>query len=171
MKGTTPSSAHLPSLALLDKQTKPVVEPETERKGLKPVAGKAPGDKSNVVLDQKGRVDHTVNPEGKRTDYHYDEKDHVKQVTFSDKYSYRKQEDGTWGEYDPDGKKVQDLGKGEVSINKEGTLIWTGADGTVKAKHLDGSKVITKPDKSQTGWDKDGKVKFTVGKDGKRTDY
>ena len=167
MKGKTPSSAGLPGFELL---TKPVDQTETEHKAFKPPTAKAPADQSHVELDKNGKVEYTVNPKGKRTDYQYDEKDQLKKVTFSDKYSYQKK-DGAWGEYDPDGNKVRDLGKGEVTIDKEGTLTWVGENGTIKTSHLDSSRVTINPDQSQVGLDKDGRVEFTVNPKGKRTDY
>jgi YD repeat-containing protein len=112
------------------------------RQGIDGSYGERNKDGSVVNYDADKKVSNVVYPDGEKREMLYDNDGKLKAIEQDNGKKFVRESDGTWGIYD--GKnKVKEF-KGDVTVDDEGAIVATGADGSVTRQTRDGKKVVVK---------------------------
>ena len=122
-------------------------------------------DNSQMTVDKNGRVIALTQADGRGGKFDYDSKGELSKINLPDGAAQTRRPDGTWVTTDKNGKETGRV-NGDISVTKEGDVVFVGKDGNSQVSHLDGSKTVINSDQSQLTMDKNGKVTTLTQADG-----
>ncbi|MBX9567323.1 MAG: hypothetical protein K2X77_00405 [Candidatus Obscuribacterales bacterium] len=127
-------------------------------------------DQSQMTFDKDGKVTSLTQADGDTAKFEYDQKGQLNKIHLPDGGAQTRQADGTWTRTDKDGKEVGKL-NGDISVTKEGDVVFVDKNGEAQISHLDGARTFINKDQSQITYDKDGRVRSLTQADGDTANF